>query len=127
MSRNRVRSVRRGFTLVEIMIVVLIIGILQSIAIPNFIRARESARARSCTSNLQRMNGAVEQWALDARKNNGATVAVASLVGGARYIRNMPECPSGGSYGADLTVGLNPTCTIDVNGDTDAYNDHTLP
>ncbi|MCL6624082.1 MAG: prepilin-type N-terminal cleavage/methylation domain-containing protein, partial [Fimbriimonadales bacterium] len=54
---------RKGFTLVEIMIVVLIIGILLAIAIPNFMRARETSRTKSCISNLRQIDAAKEQWA----------------------------------------------------------------
>src|SRR5579863_2469541 len=59
------RSKKSGFTLVEIMIVVLIIGILLAIAIPNFIRARESSRAKACQANLKQIDSAVQQWMMD--------------------------------------------------------------
>ena len=117
---------RGGFTLVEIMIVVLIIGILLAIAVPNFIRARESSRAKSCVANLGQMNSAVEQWAMDNKKNAGASVALANLVGSTAYIKSTPTCPSGGTYPTNLNVGTNPTCTIGTNG-SETFDDHTLP
>jgi len=54
-----------GFTLVEIMIVVLIIGILLAVAVPNFLKARENSRTKSCVANLKRICTAKEQWAID--------------------------------------------------------------
>src|SRR4051795_4928084 len=92
------RQARHGFTLVEIMIVVLIIGILLAIAVPNFIKARETSRSKACVANLKQIDSAKEQWAMDNNKTNGAAVVMTDLVAGAAgYIKSTPSCPSGGT------------------------------
>src|SRR2546425_10329927 len=93
-----VKRVRRGFTLVEIMIVVLIIGILLAIAVPNFIKARETSRSKSCVANLKQIEAAKEQWAMDNKQGASATPADTDLYGTTNYCKNTPSCPSGGSY-----------------------------
>src|SRR6201996_388579 len=54
-----------GFTLVEIMIVVAIIGLLASVAIPNFVRARSTSQQNACINNLRQIDGAKQNWALE--------------------------------------------------------------
>src|SRR5947209_15377900 len=71
---------RKGFTLVEIMIVVLIIGILLAIAVPNFIKARETSRTKSCVANLKQIDAAAEQWAMDNKHSQHNTGSLNELL-----------------------------------------------
>jgi len=98
-----------GFTLVEIMIVVAIIGLLAAIAIPNFVRARQTAQRNACISNLREIDGAKEQWALENKKSNGDPIVKDEVD---RYIKGgPPNCPAGGKYTYG-NVGTDPTCTV---------------
>jgi prepilin-type N-terminal cleavage/methylation domain-containing protein len=98
----------QGFTLVEIMIVVLIIGILLAIAVPNFVKARQNSRLQTVIGNLKQLESAKQQWAMDKGKVSTDTPVEADLV--PTYMQRWPIGPVGAKtdYAAG-TVGAAST------------------
>ena len=113
-------SRKAGFTLVEIMIVVAIIGLLAAIAIPNFVKARTTSQMNACINNLRQIDGAKQQWALETKQQSTASptdVEVGGYLGRAGSTAGV-VCPSGGAA-ADFTssytvniVSTAPACKI---------------
>src|SRR3954452_23770633 len=93
-ARRGALRARMGFTLVEIMIVVLIIGILLAIAVPNFVRARNGSQARACQATMKQIMSATEQYLMDNRSTTYPALSALTPT----YIKNPPACPTGGTY-----------------------------
>jgi prepilin-type N-terminal cleavage/methylation domain-containing protein len=118
--KNKV-SRKAGFTLVEIMIVVAIIGLLAAIAIPNFVRARTTSQQNACINNLRLIDAAKQQWALEQHQNSSSTPAGSDLQPylGHGSAGELPACPADAanawtsSYSAGVgNVATKPTCSI---------------
>ena len=91
--------------------ILIIFGALMAITWPVHQKARSTQRSRACQENLQRIDRAKEQWALDNGKEDGAAVTWDDLVGS--YLAKMPKCPAGGDYQLN-PIGNDPTCTCQV-------------
>jgi prepilin-type N-terminal cleavage/methylation domain-containing protein len=100
------RNKKTGFTLVEIMIVVLIIGILLAIAVPNFIKARQNSRLQTIIANLKQIETGKEQWAMENGKTSTDVPTSADL--SPTYMKSWPTGPVTGTYLANA-VNADPT------------------
>ena len=117
---NQMRKIKLrsgGFTLVEIMIVVAIIGLLIAVAVPNFSKMRKDAQKTACHAQLKQIDGSKEMWATQEKRADGDTPSESQL--GAYFKDGMPTCPGGGSYtigpvGSDANCSVHPKATSAV-------------
>lgn len=100
---------RKGFTLVEIMIVVMIIGMLLAIAVPQWMKARQNARTTVCEENRRVIDDVKQLWAQDKGKATNDTPAMSDL--DPYYLKGTPVCPESGTYTLN-TVGAQCECSV---------------
>ena len=113
--------ITKAFTLIEIMIVVGIIALLATIAIPNLVKQQSTAKRETCIANLHNIDMAIQQWALETRQGESYPVAATEVL---PYLQGRVVCPSGGKTFADsyavTFANAKPTCLK-------VPKDHRLP
>ena len=118
---------RAGFTLVEIMIVVAIIGLLAAIAIPNFVHSRAKSQATACINNMRQIDSAIQQFSMETGKKAGDVINYPNDL--TAYIKlnssgSIPTCPAQGLYTPTL-VGNIPSILCSLGSTVDPP--HILP
>lgn len=111
---NRTAKSNKGFTLVEIMIVVVIIGLLAAMAIPAFQKVRTASQDKAVTNNMRQISGAADQYYLE---NGVTTVALTSLIGPTNYVKSL-NTVAFENYPANYTQGVTITVTNVANSRT---------
>ena len=113
---NKIRSNKAAFTLVEIMIVVAIIGLLAALAIPGFVKARKQSQGRRILNDVRQMDAAIDQWALENGKSDGATPDTTSPTGAVTYLKTAWKAND--LLGNAYTIGNVGTNQITISSTT---------
>ena len=110
MSRNILKSDNQGFTLVEIMIVVAIVGLLAALAVPGFVKARKQSQGRRIMNDCRQMDAAIDQWSVNSGIADGTvvdTVAADTYLKSAWFVNDL--------LGNPYTLGTTGTGQIQIS------------
>lgn len=100
---------KRGFTLVEIMVVLVLMSLLAAIAIPSYMRSRQRSQTEACINNLVEIEGAKDRYAIENNKLTGDIVTPTDLA--PYFLKHWKECPGGGTYTIN-PIGTDPICSL---------------
>jgi type IV pilus assembly protein PilA len=109
---KNIRSSSKGFTLVEIMIVVVIIGLLAAMAIPAFQKVRQSSQDKAVLNNARQLGAAADQYFLEFGTTNAS---ISNLVGTSAYVKAL-NTVAHENYPSDFTQGVTISITS-INSD----------
>ena len=103
------RMKKKGFTLIEVMIVVAIVGLLAAIAVPNFVRARARSQTNACIANLRQIDAAKQVWAVEYQQGDTVTPTFAALT--PSYLFHKPHCPANSASDYNVnSISVLPSC-----------------
>jgi prepilin-type N-terminal cleavage/methylation domain-containing protein len=104
------RKYKKGFTIVELMVVVAVIGLLAVVGVPSYVRAREVSFTNACINNLRQIDAAKDMWAFDNSKGTGDPVSAGDLDSYLKRGFAGVEEPIGGTYQINA-IGTDPECS----------------
>ena len=119
------KKMQKGFTLVEIMIVVAIIAILAAIAIPNFIAYRNESQGNACVSNMSSLKTAAESYLTKNPNTTEFTDEMLAPTDGKGFLKKMPTCPKGGAY--TVTKDASGAVVVTCDNHNDDGTEKTTP
>jgi prepilin-type N-terminal cleavage/methylation domain-containing protein len=100
---------RSGFTLLEIMMAVTIIGFLAGLAIPAFMKSRRTTQATRCINNMGQIEAAKEQWSMETFADIGSDCFESDIT--MYFKKGFPKCPASGTYTVN-PIGSNVICSV---------------
>jgi len=114
---SKLKRRQKGFTLVEVLLIVVILGIIAAIAIPRLMASRAEAQEKTCRTNVADINTALEKYYFDTGAYPADQTAFSALLADTNYFPDgAPVCPSGGEYRIKGTKRARCTTHGDIDG-----------